>query len=95
MYICIQIHTQYDPIITSKSFFSFSAVKEIFSKINCDSTPITDMLGSAVGVTEMNMIQYLGLIEQRANELLATQAYLQSKVSEKINTFFEHSLLLL
>lgn len=55
------------------------AVKDIFLKINCDSTPITDMLGSSVGVTEMNMIQYLGLIEQRANELLAIQAYLQSK----------------
>lgn len=55
------------------------AVKDIFLKINCDSTPITDMLGSSMGVSELNMIQYLGLIEQRANEVLAMQVYLQSK----------------
>lgn len=39
------------------------------------------MLGAASGVTDSNMIQYLGIIEQRTNELLAIQSYLTTKVS--------------
>jgi len=38
------------------------------------------MLGAASGVTDSNMIQYLGIIEQRTNELLAVQSYVNSKV---------------
>ena len=41
------------------------------------------MLGSATGVTEGNMLQYLGIIEQRTNELLAVQTYLLAKVGLK------------
>ena len=38
------------------------------------------MLGATAGVTESNMLQYLGIIEQRTNELLAVQAYILAKV---------------
>lgn len=39
------------------------------------------MLGAQSGVTDSNMIQYLGIIEQRTNELLAVQSYVNSKVT--------------
>ena len=52
----------------------------MFSKIGCDSTTITDMLGGHAGVTETTVLQYLGIVEQRTNELLQLQAFLQAKV---------------
>ncbi len=52
----------------------------MFSKIGCDSTAITDMLGGHAGVTETTVLQYLGIVEQRTNELLQLQAFLQAKV---------------
>ena len=53
----------------------------LFNKINCDRSAIDDMLGAASGVSDGNMLQYLGIIEQRTNELLAVQTYVNSKVS--------------
>lgn len=53
----------------------------MFNKINCDRSAIDDMLGAQSGVTDSNMIQYLGIIEQRTNELLAVQSYVNSKVT--------------
>lgn len=38
-------------------------IQSIFSKIGCDKSAISDMLGTT-GVTESNMMQYLGIIEQ-------------------------------
>lgn len=54
-------------------------IESLFNKINCDRSAIDDMLGAASGVTDGNMIQYLGIIEQRTNELLAIQNYVASK----------------
>ena len=42
-------------------------IQRVFTKIGC---PDSGMLGGNAGVTESNMMQYLGLIEERANELL-------------------------
>jgi len=44
-------------------------IQSIFNKIGCDKAALSDMLGTT-GVTESNMMQYLGIIEQRTNELL-------------------------
>lgn len=60
-----------------------SGIASIFSKIGCDingSPQQIEMLGTA-GVTESNMMQYLGLIEQRTNDLLAQYASLQARVA--------------
>lgn len=46
-----------------------SGIQSIFEKIGCSSDGIGDLLGNG-GVTEANMMQYLGVIEQRTNELL-------------------------
>ncbi|KAL5492038.1 hypothetical protein EMCRGX_G017427 [Ephydatia muelleri] len=59
-----------------------SGTDSLFSKIGCDSTTITDMLGGHAGVTETTILQYLGIIEQRTNELLQIQAFIQAKESD-------------
>ena len=51
----------------------------MFSKINCDRSAIDDMLGAQSGVTDQNMLQYLGIVEERTNQLLLIQAYLLSQ----------------
>ena len=56
-------------------------IDSVFSKIGCDATAITDMLGGHAGVTDTTVLQYLGIVEQRANELLQLQAFIQAKVS--------------
>ena len=38
------------------------------------------MLGSEEGVTNKNILQYMGIIEQRTMELLQIQQYIQMKV---------------
>ena len=53
-------------------------IQSIFNKIGCNTPANMEMLGNE-GVTEANMMQYLGIIEQRTNEILqlyaATQAH--------------------
>lgn len=61
--------------------FHIPGIDSLFGKINCDRSAIDDMLGAAHGVTDTNMIQYLGIIEQRTNELLAIQNYVTTRVS--------------
>ncbi|XP_050412096.1 coiled-coil domain-containing protein 63 [Patella vulgata] len=60
-----------------------AGIDSLFSKINCDRSAIDEMLGAATGVTDSNMLQYLGIIEQRTNELLAVRAYVNTKDHEK------------
>ncbi|WAR03249.1 hypothetical protein MAR_009807 [Mya arenaria] len=50
------------------------------SEAGCDSSTICDMLGSEQGVTYKNILQYMGLIEQRTMELIKIQQYIQMKV---------------
>jgi len=45
-------------------------IHSIFSNIGCNMTGVSEVLGTG-GVTEGNIMTYLGLIEQRANEMLA------------------------
>lgn len=51
-------------------------VHSLFTKTNCERTAIDDMLGVQEGVTDQNILQYLGIIEARTNQLLLTHAYL-------------------
>jgi hypothetical protein len=53
-------------------------IQSIFDKIGCDDEVTKEMLGNA-GVTESNMMQYLGIIEQRGNELLQLYEMQQAK----------------
>ena len=47
----------------------------------CDPSTISDMLGSEEGVTNKNILQYMGIIEQKTMELLQINQYVQMKVS--------------
>lgn len=58
-----------------------TGIDSVFSKISCDATAITDMLGGHAGVTDTTVLQYLGIVEQRTNELLQLQAFIQAKES--------------
>jgi len=46
-----------------------TGVLRLFERIGCDKTSLTDMLGNT-GISENNIMQYLGIIEQRTNEIL-------------------------
>jgi len=46
-----------------------SGIAGLFNKIGCQTSDAIEILGTQ-GVTESNMMQYLGIIEQRANEVL-------------------------
>ncbi len=50
-----------------------SGIESMFTRIGCANSATAELLGNA-GVTESNMMQYLGIIEQRTNQLLAAYA---------------------
>uniref|UniRef100_UPI003AACC332 outer dynein arm-docking complex subunit 1-like n=1 Tax=Centroberyx gerrardi TaxID=166262 RepID=UPI003AACC332 len=54
-------------------------VETLFHNINCDSLVIYDQLGSSSGIQDHNITVYLGLVEDRINELLTLQSYLRSQ----------------
>jgi len=55
-----------------------TGIQYIFNKIGCNDSVVSEMLGNA-GVTESNMMQYLGIIEQRTNQLLQVYALQQEQ----------------
>jgi hypothetical protein len=59
-----------------------TGIEKFIDKIGCDRGPIADMLGEK-DVNERNIMQFLGIIEQRANELLLMQAKLDFKAQNK------------
>ncbi|KAM7402314.1 hypothetical protein PAMP_017561 [Pampus punctatissimus] len=86
-YIQMQFDThkkrrQFEVVLTL-GFFHLPGVNSIFSKMECDHSVIEDMLGSSSGISENNIMSYLGLVEQKTNELLTIQAFLNSKDLEK------------
>lgn len=48
-------------------------VEDIFQKIGCDTPAVKELLGTD-GVTDTNIMAYLGIMEQRTNELLQVRA---------------------
>ena len=66
---------------STATYFS-TGIESVFKKIQCDSTAIDELLGAHQGVTEHNMLNYLGTVEQRTNELLAIKAYIDYKELE-------------
>ena len=55
-------------------------IEDTFNRIGCNSEGVSAALGNQ-GVTESNMMQYLGIIEQRTNEIL--QRYVAVKMQEE------------
>ena len=54
-----------------------NGIQSIFTRIGATSASVDEMLGNQ-GVTESNMMQYLGIIEQRTTEIL--QLYAASQI---------------
>lgn len=69
-----------------------AGITNIFNRIDCDKTAITDMLGNA-GCNETNMMQYLGIIEQRTNEILQMYHIKSSKSTDKDTVVISGGLL--
>ncbi|PAA68245.1 hypothetical protein BOX15_Mlig017320g1 [Macrostomum lignano] len=59
------------------------AIKSIFDKCGCSDGHIREMLGADDDISSRNCMLYLGEVEQKTNELLAVQYYLQTKKYEK------------
>lgn len=56
-------------------------IETIFNSPVCDRSTLANMLGNAE-VTDANVMQFLGAIEQRTNELLQLRALLDQKEKE-------------
>lgn len=52
-----------------------ASIKGIFNMIDCDESTHIDLLGNR-GVTEGNMMTYMGIIEQKINEILRANAFI-------------------
>ncbi|XP_056590105.1 coiled-coil domain-containing protein 114 [Triplophysa dalaica] len=77
-----QYEAQADDI--SKTLGQIKAgVECVFSKTDCDRTLVEDTVGSSTGIRDSNIMSYLALLEQKATELLAMQAFINSKDLEK------------
>ena len=59
-----------------------SGIGDVFQHVNADNSSIVSLLGEK-SLTRGNVMQYLGLIEQRANELLRQQALLTAAEVQK------------
>jgi hypothetical protein len=57
-------------------------IGEAFSELQCDASFFSRKLGEK-GVDESNLMQFLGIIEQRANELLQKQALINHRATLK------------
>ena len=49
------------------------SIMRMFEEAGCSTPAVQEMLGDA-GITEVNMLQYLGILEQRTNEILQVGA---------------------
>lgn len=45
-------------------------IDRLFKSVKCNRSAITDLLGNTAGLTDDNVMSFLGIIEQRTNELL-------------------------
>jgi chromosome segregation ATPase len=54
-----------------------ASIENIFNLIDCNINECQELLGTQ-GVTESNMMTYLGVIEQRIHEIIQAFAYIQS-----------------
>lgn len=57
-------------------------IHSVFGKVGCSSAVNLELLGSE-GVTEANLMQYLGIIEQRTHEILQLYAASQPQVQAR------------
>lgn len=54
-------------------------IEKIFVGMKCDRSVITNLLGGGTAIDDYNVMQYMGIIEQKCNELLQMKALLKAK----------------
>ncbi|XP_032864062.2 LOW QUALITY PROTEIN: coiled-coil domain-containing protein 63 [Tyto alba] len=54
-----------------------SDMEDLFRKINCDATEIMKQLGENRRITDLNLMQFFGLVEKKTNELLVLESILR------------------
>nr|XP_025045177.1 coiled-coil domain-containing protein 63 [Pelodiscus sinensis]XP_025045178.1 coiled-coil domain-containing protein 63 [Pelodiscus sinensis] len=59
-----------------------SAVAFLFKQIDCDDTKILEQLGESGEITDLNLLQYFGVIEKKTNDLLLIESFLRYKEVE-------------
>ncbi|NXI71988.1 CCD63 protein, partial [Anseranas semipalmata] len=67
-----------------------SAMEVLFKEINCDATKIREQLGDNGQITDLNLMQFFGLVEKKTNELLLMESimlYLEADGSLTSQTF--------
>ncbi|XP_014344096.1 coiled-coil domain-containing protein 63 [Latimeria chalumnae] len=60
-----------------------SGISFLFKKIKCDPTTLLEALGGSEGVTDGNVMQYLGTVEKSVTELLQIQNFLLLREAEE------------
>uniref|UniRef100_A0A667XNU9 Outer dynein arm docking complex subunit 1 n=1 Tax=Myripristis murdjan TaxID=586833 RepID=A0A667XNU9_9TELE len=63
-----------------------TGLNSILSKLECDRSVLEDKLGSSAGISESNIMSYVGLVEEKTNKLLTLQAFINSKVTSQNGT---------
>nr|XP_025869785.1 coiled-coil domain-containing protein 114 [Vulpes vulpes] len=69
-------------------------IQELFTKAQCDSTIIQDLLGVKTHMRDRDIGLFLGLIEKRLVELLTVQAYLDVQVESYTSPSLANAALL-
>ncbi|XP_062411234.1 coiled-coil domain-containing protein 63-like [Sardina pilchardus] len=59
-----------------------SAIADLFSKMKCDPSPVTAKLGSSVQVTDENVTQFIGIVEESLHSHLMLLMQFNHKRSE-------------
>ncbi|KFQ58427.1 Coiled-coil domain-containing protein 63, partial [Pelecanus crispus] len=52
-------------------------MEALFKEINCDATKIMKKLGENTQITDLNLMQFFGLVEKKTNELLLMESILR------------------
>ncbi|XP_029920369.1 coiled-coil domain-containing protein 114 isoform X2 [Myripristis murdjan] len=60
-----------------------TGLNSILSKLECDRSVLEDKLGSSAGISESNIMSYVGLVEEKTNKLLTLQAFINSKDADR------------
>uniref|UniRef100_A0A8C1EN31 ODAD1 central coiled coil region domain-containing protein n=1 Tax=Cyprinus carpio carpio TaxID=630221 RepID=A0A8C1EN31_CYPCA len=61
-----------------------TGLDRIFKTTDCNLGQTGGMLGSSSGITDSNLMMYLGMVEQKASELLTIQAFIKSKCYNRV-----------
>lgn len=67
-------------------------IEKLFKMINCDRKAISELLGGGTTIDDCNIVQYLGIIEQKCNEMLQIRALHRMKSGAELHPKEVHIL---